>query len=277
MKTTRFFSVLNLIALLVHIFFSYGTQLKLFNTKDVGEISDQYNSLFTPSGATFAIWGLIYFALLLFCIYHIASAWRKDFTHIANRDTNSIGAWFTANNLGAAAWVMAWTSDKIGLSVALIFFQLLCLVVIHARLGLYNPARRAISTVFTQIPLSIYFGWVTIASIANTAIYLKSIDWDGWGYSDSSWTVFMIGVAALLTIIIVFARKNVVYGLVVIWALYGIISKRESINAAIYEEIIKAAWIGIALIAAGCIVRLAMNFGRHQVHKPFPLAPHSLK
>ncbi|MGN6494345.1 MAG: hypothetical protein ACTHLE_20305, partial [Agriterribacter sp.] len=67
------------------------------------------------------------------------------------------------------------------------------------------------------------------------------------------------------------------FGLVVIWALYGIITKRAGIDAAIYEEIIKAAWIGIALVGAVCIVRLAMNFGRHEVHKPFPFAPHSLK
>ncbi|MGN6438848.1 MAG: hypothetical protein ACTHMM_20050 [Agriterribacter sp.] len=277
MRTIRFFSVLNLVALVVHIFFSYGTQLKLFNAKDVGEISDQYNSLFTPAGVTFAIWGLIYFMLLLFCIYRIASAWKKDITHIANRDTLGTGAWFTANNLAAAAWLIAWTNDKTGLSVYLIFFQLICLVVIHVRLGLYNPSRSAVSSIFTQIPLSIYFGWITIACIANTAVYLKSIGWDGWGYPDSVWTVVMIGLAVLLTVIIVLSRRNVSFGLVVIWALYGIISKRQAIDAAIYEEIIKAAWIGIALVGAVCIVRLAMNFGRHEAPKTFPLAPHSLK
>ncbi len=72
MKNVRYFSVLNSLALLVHIFFSYGTQLKLFNSSDVGEVSDRYDSLFTPAGVTFCHMGtdLYRVAALLYLPYH---------------------------------------------------------------------------------------------------------------------------------------------------------------------------------------------------------------
>ena len=278
MKNVRYFSVLNLLALLAHICFSYGTQLKLFNSSDVGEVSARYESLFTPAGFTFSIWGLIYLALLIFCIYHIVAAYRSDLSHTANRDTLKISGSFIANNLAAAAWLVAWTREMIGLSVVLIFFQLLCLIIIHTRLGIHNPARGTASTLFTQIPLSIYLGWISIASIANVSAFLASIPWSGAGISYITWTVIMIVVAVLLTSIMVLARKNVAYGLVVIWALYGIIIKRQSVDAARYDHIIQAAWIGMAVVALLCIVRFSMNLRIHtHRHAAFPLSPHSLK
>lgn len=278
MKNVRYFSVLNLLALLVHIFFSYGTQLKLFNSSDVGEVSDRYDSLFTPAGVTFAIWGLIYIALLLFCIYHIIIAYGKDISHTTNSDTLRIAGAFMANNLAAAAWLVAWTREMIGLSVLLIFFQLICLIIVHARLGIYNPSRSKASTIFTQFPLSIYLGWISIASIANTAAYLIDAGWNGWGISPASWTMIMIGIAVMLTGIMVLSRRNVMYGLVVVWALYGIVIKRQSADAVLYDGIITVAWIGMAAITVACIVRVIMNFKTHaHQHESFPLAPHSLK
>ena len=66
MRKIQALAIFNLLSLLLHISFSYLTQFKLINTLDVGQVSNKYNSIFTPSGITFAIWGVIYAALLLF-------------------------------------------------------------------------------------------------------------------------------------------------------------------------------------------------------------------
>ena len=261
MKKTRTLSVLNLVALTIHILLSYATQFKLVNTKNVGEISNQFTSLFTPAGITFAIWGIIYLSLVVFCIYHIVMAFRHRPGHPANEDLHHIGYWFILNNLAAASWLLVWTHDQIPGSVGLIFLQLLTLIIIHLRSGIHDTSRGFASKVFNQFPLSIYFGWITIAAIANTAIYLTVSNWNGFGlgYSATAWTRIMIGIAVFITLLVVLTRGNVSYGVVVIWALYGIIIKLEAINAVLYSEIIQTTWIGMALVSFTCVIQLFRN------------------
>ncbi|MCW3117198.1 MAG: hypothetical protein JWM28_1280 [Chitinophagaceae bacterium] len=261
MKKTRLLSVLNLLALTVHISFSYATQFKLVNTKDVREVSDQFTSLFTPAAITFAIWGVIYIGLVVFCIYHIIMAFRHLPGHAANEDLNRINYWFILNNLAAAAWLMVWTHEQIAGSTILIFFQLITLIIIHLRTGIHDTSGSIGSKIFTQIPLSIYLGWITIATVANIADYLSISNWNGFGldYSDATWTRIMIFIVVIITLLIVLIRGNVSYGLVILWALYGIILKLEATNAGLYAQIIETAWIGMSLVAFTSVIQLFRN------------------
>lgn len=272
MKKIRTLAILNLLALLAHISLSYLTQFRLINEKDVGQVSDNYDSLFTPAGITFAIWGVIYTALLLFCFYHIRMAYKHPDNHVANETTHRIGAWFILNNIGAALWLVVWTGEMIATSVWLIFFQLITLVIINIRLSIHNPQTSAASKIFTQFPLSIYFGWLTIAAIANTSVFLLASGWNGLGfnYTPIEWTRIMVGVAVFLTVIVVFVRRNVFFGLVVIWALYGIILKRQSINAVMYTELIKTTWVGLGIVAMSCIFQFIWNITSKKNAPLFP-------
>src|SRR6185295_4525405 len=148
MKKIRVVSVLNLLALTIHIVVSYATRFKLINSKDVGEVSNQYFSLFTPAAITFVIWGIIYLALIAFCLYHIIMAFRKIPHHPANDDLHRMGYWFILNNLSAAAWLIVWTHDQIALSVLLIFFQLIALIIIHLRVGIHDTNSSIGSKIF---------------------------------------------------------------------------------------------------------------------------------
>lgn len=272
-------AILNLLALLAHITLSYLTQFRLVNNQAVGQVSDKYDSLFTPAGITFAIWGVIYTALLFFCIYHIRMAYRHPFNHAANDAIHRTGVWFMLNNAGAMAWLIVWTKEMIAASAMLIFFQLITLIVINLRVGIHDPHSSVASKTFTQFPLSIYFGWLTIATIANTSVYLVASGWNGFGfnYTPIEWTRIMIGVAVFLAVVIVFARRNVFFGLVVIWALYGIILKRQSANAAMYNELIKTAWIGLGIVTMSCIFQLIWNITSKKNVPLFPEATSSVK
>jgi len=86
MKPIRTLAVLNFIFFLLNIGASALTQVKAFNNKDVAEVSRLYPSLFTPANFTFSIWGLIYFSLFAFCIYHIVIAFTKTALHPANNN-----------------------------------------------------------------------------------------------------------------------------------------------------------------------------------------------
>ncbi|MCW3977858.1 MAG: tryptophan-rich sensory protein, partial [Candidatus Bathyarchaeota archaeon] len=62
-------------------------------------------------------------------------------------------------------------------------------------------------------------GWITIASIANVAVVLTAVDWDTGGIDLVSWAALMIAVALLIALVVIAKRKDVAYGLVIVWAL----------------------------------------------------------
>jgi hypothetical protein len=279
MKKTQILAMLNLLALALQVTLSYFTQFKLINDQDAGQVSDAYDSVFTPAGTTFAIWGVIYTALLFFCIYHIRMAFKHPDAHPANKNVHRTGVWFILNNIGAAAWLLVWTKGLITASLGLIIFQLIMLIIINLRLNIHDPHSKADSKIFTQFPLSIYFGWLTIATIANISVFLVAAGWDGFGlnYSAIEWTRIMIGVSVFLTTLVVFTRRNVFFGLVIIWALYGIVLKRQSINANTYSSVIETAWIGLAIVAVSCIIQFILNITAKKELPRFPEALTSMK
>ena len=63
---------------------------------------------------------------------------------------------------------------------------------------------------------------ITIASIANVSVTLVSLNWDGFGISHETWATIIVIVALLISILVSITRKDIAYGLVIIWAFVGI-------------------------------------------------------
>ncbi|MBO9571196.1 MAG: tryptophan-rich sensory protein [Chitinophagaceae bacterium] len=262
MARIRRLALLNAITFFIHLIMSWLIQFKAINKKDVGEISDQYPSIFTPSGTTFLIWTVIYLALIAFSVFHLIKAFKEPETNEHNRDISNISSFFIINNIATASWLIFWVNNYIGTSEILILIQLLTLIIIHVRLNIHDSSRSFASKLFTQFPLSIYLGWISIATIANTSVWLTCMEWDRWGVSPINWTITMIALAVFLTLIVINRKKNVFFGLVFIWALYGIITKRTADDAQDYEPIIMVSWIGIAIITLACIFGFIRNLRR---------------
>jgi hypothetical protein len=271
MKRIRLLAVFNFLVFIVLVGVSYATNYKMIGTATVEEVSRKYESLFTPADNTFVIWGVIYTALFAFCVYHLIVVFTKPIAHPANQDVSRLGAWFIVNNLATIGWLFTWTSGQLSAATILIILQLITLMAIHIRLGIHDPNGTVGSKIFTYLPLSIYFGWITIATIANISIYLVATNWDGfgWGYSPVTWTQFVIGLAVLITIVVVLAQRNVFYGLVIIWALWGIKLKLESINPEDYSAIIQTAWIGMGVTGLVCLIQFINNLTRKTRHERF--------
>ena len=265
MKSTRAFAILNVISFLIHLAISYMVQMKMINSKDVGEISNAYTSLFTPAGFTFGIWGIIYTCLGIFCVYHIVMAYKRNLDNDANKDLLSIGPLFIIINIATAGWLVAWTAEQLLLSVFLMLVQLISLLVIHERLHIHNRLRNPSSKLATEFPMSIYFGWISLATIANISSYLVSIGWNGLGISDITWTLIMISISIALGLVLLFTRRNIAFGLVLIWGLYGILTKLSNYQDNKYEVPINLAWAGIALLGIACLVQVIRSFRRPAV------------
>lgn len=212
-----------------------------------GEISAKYPSLFTPSGFTFAIWGLIYTGLLAFVIYQSLPAQR------ANPLLARIGLAFKLNCVGNAAWIFAWHYDQLLLSIVLMVAILVTLIVIYRELRSMPAQSSVIDRLFVQLPFSLYTGWITVATIANVSAAQISWGWDDAGLTSIQWTWLKLAIAGAIGASVVALRRDPVYVLVIAWAAFGIFDKQ----AATPEVAGAAATLSMlaVLLALGTFVR----------------------
>ena len=234
------------------IFINYLSNTGLMNNTTIGEVSDGYRSLFTPAGYTFAIWGIIYLLLFSFAIYQGRSLLVKV------KDDSFVlktGWWFIASCLFNSLWIFAWIYEYTGLSCVFIFLLLISLlkIVMNNRMELDDKPFPIIS--FVWWPFVIYSGWVTVASIANVSTYLLKIDWNGFGLSDTVWTLIMITIAISVNLVVTWKRNMREFALVGAWALVGIGNANKITN----DIVMYFAFASAAVLLISCAIHSYKN------------------
>ncbi|GKV64048.1 MULTISPECIES: TspO/MBR family protein [unclassified Sporosarcina] len=219
------------------------------NGQTTGEISDKYGNLFAPAGFTFAVWSVIYVLLALHVLYQLGLFQKKHRSALLH----PIGIYFCISSVLNAVWILAWHYEQLLLSVLIMLGMLVILIKINKLTHEYGLSRREVF--FVRIPFSVYFGWITIATIANITAYLVSIDWDSFGLAEVTWTIMILLTGAAIGILAILRLKDIAYGLVLIWAYYGIYSKHISISGfhGEYPAIITTILICLALIALSIV------------------------
>jgi hypothetical protein len=97
---------------------------------------------------------------------------------------------------------------------------------------------------FIHLPISVYFGWLTVAVIANVTAFLVTIGVGDLFLGEVVWTVLVIVVAMIITLLVIYQKHDVGYSLVIIWALLGIIIKQYGS----YQTIVLSAGVSAAII-----------------------------
>lgn len=222
------------------------------NNMTTGEISDLYPSLFTPSDYTFSIWGLIYLLLTVFTIYQL-DLLHKNLNTIKPEVYNQVRILFIISTFLNAGWIIAWHYDYIALSLMLIFIILMCVNTICKALSIEDLTKQ--EKLMIRLPFSIYFGWISIATIANTMILLDSIRWKGFGFPESSKIMIVLALVFFIATYRTFKNKDIAYCLTIIWALMGIWVKHISKNE------LNGQYPQIILSTIVCLVLLAVEVG----------------
>ncbi len=252
-KRSSFLRILIVLSFLLMVAVNALAMLLPINGKTTAEISDSYPNLFAPAGITFSVWSVIYVLLAAYAVYQIIFFSK-------NRDADSyltmrkVGVVFVLSSLINTVWIFSWHYEQLLLSVALMLGLLLCLILI--RLFLRKKNLSLAEKILVRLPFSIYFGWITVATIANITTYLVSIDWSGFGLSASLWTVIILIVGTLIAFATVLFAKDPVYGLTVIWAFAGIIIKHMDVNGhdRAYMSVVITACVCIAILLLECVV-----------------------
>ena len=215
----KIYQISNIIALFVTIFINYLSNTGAINNTTIGEVSKGLNSLFTPAGYAFAIWGLIYLMLLAFIVYQGRSLFVKvrDDAFVLK-----IGWWFVISCIANCAWIFAWLYGYTGISCIIIFIQLFSLIniVVNNEMELNDEPISVLA--FLWWPFVVYSGWVTVASIACVSSFLVKVGWDGFGISEVNWTIIMIVIAMLVNLLVIYKRNMREFAIVGAWALAAI-------------------------------------------------------
>jgi benzodiazapine receptor len=241
-KKTILLQSLNIAAFFLTLVVNGLASAVALNGRTTAEVSDLYPALVTPAGYVFAIWGVIYVLLLIFVIFQALPSQReKPFLR-------NISGFFVLSSVLNVLWLFLWHYDQIALSVVPMFALLATLITIYLRLNIGRVNVSWKEKACVHLPFSVYLGWITVASIANVAAALVSVQWDGFGLASDLWSVLVIAVALLITLTVIATRKDVAYGLVLIWALVGITVKQSA-----YPNVAVAAEVSAVVIAVGLV------------------------
>ena len=247
-------SILNLLGFLGMVIVNYLAVALPLNNKTTGELSDQYPNLFVPAGFTFSIWGVIYLLLAIFIVYQLIYALRGNTQNSSFLE--KIGILFSVSSLANLSWVFAWHFELVSLSLFLMLILVGSLMAIYLKLQIGRSDLSKSEKYLVHLPFSVYLGWITIATIANTTALLVDLGWNRFGVSEQFWTIAVIIIGIAISLTILFYRKDIFYCLVVDWALYGILIKRLTTDAVPVPSIITVVILGLTVISVAIIVQI---------------------
>jgi hypothetical protein len=219
----------------------------LINNVDPGTLSDEIPNLFVPSGLTFSIWGLIYIGLAALAVYSSISLFKRkdDESYFIDK----MGIEFIVASIANIAWIFLWHYRLVEISLIAMVILLVSLLIMYLRLKIGKAKVSNAEKWTIHVPISLYLGWITIATVANATAVLVNVGWNRFGLTEVYWTNFMLLIATIITLLMLYLRKDIAYSLVVIWAFIGIILRRiDFASTSPQPEVIATATIGIILI-----------------------------
>ncbi len=233
---------MNLMVLLGVIAVNALANILPINGVTTGEVSAQYDNYFTPAGFTFSIWSLIYLGLLIFTIYQFIS---KSY------NPKSIGYYFVFNGLANMSWILAWHYGYFLMTVLIIMILLGTLIVINIRIQ--N------SSYFVKFPFRTYLGWICVATIANTAVYLEYLEISILGINELYWAMILVITGGAIGLFLLFKKGWFAAAMAIAWGIWGIYRKQIQEGQSETYQIL-CLGVVITIIAASLFTLLQTRF-----------------
>ncbi len=238
-----FRSVSTLLAILAAFVTNIIANIFPFNGLTIGEISNQLfrDVLIIPANYAFAIWGVIYLALISFGIYQVLPAQRH------NPRLRRISYLVVLASLAQIAWVFLFEYLQFGWSVLAMLIILGALILTYQRLEIGRERVPPREKWLVNIPLSIYLAWISVATVVNIASTLYA-----WGWKDPGtavfWTVLMLLVAAAIAAVVTIQRGDTAFNLVFVWAYIAIAVRQSEYVVILSTALGLAIWLILLLL-----------------------------
>lgn len=218
-KTNALYSIINFTSIIAVIIVNGLANSLPINGIQTGEVSRKFETLFTPTGFTFSIWGIIYVGLLFFGFYG-CKFYRKATISIVYKLKQSI---LTANILNIS-WILLWHHILIGPSVMVMLLLLFNLLFINLTIHTFRHKVKNKSQYFwfVRLPYGIYLGWILVATIANISIYLTYIQWSGFGLLPQFWLAVVLITGCAISLFMFLKYRIIGLSIAVIWGYFGV-------------------------------------------------------
>ena len=229
MSVTRSFPILaplTGIAIALAFVVNVLSNLAPLNGQSVGELSNTLfrDILITPANYAFAIWGLIYIALFSLAIFQLRYPLRNNAGLVPVRWGLIIAS------LCQCAWIYLFLARLFVGSLLAMVGIWIALLVAYLALSNTKAYSRKIDWWCLQAPVSLYFGWISVATIVNVAIALSSLGWTGGGISPQLWTQLLMAIATIIGGIVLLRYQDLVFAGVVMWALVAIALRHSAVS-----------------------------------------------
>ncbi len=190
---------------------------------------------------------MIFIATITFAVYQALPSQRE------NPRFRRIGYWYALGNLLCAAWDLVFPRNLIALSEVIIIVSVIALVLAYVRAGVALVSVSRVERWLADVPLGIYAAWVTFATVVNTAVFLRSIGWNGFGIAPTVWAGIILIIAAFVVSAVSVVRHDVAYAAVGTWALLGVVVatvQKNVTSVAIVAGVLATVTLLVAVFVA---------------------------
>ncbi|MEV0646213.1 hypothetical protein AB0I28_13210 [Phytomonospora sp. NPDC050363] len=210
----------------------------------VGEVANAHPQPLLPGGGAFMIWNVIYLAVLALAGWQLLPGRRSRAAH------RRTGWWLAAAGVLNAAWIIVFSRSWIALSEVVIVVLLLVLVMAWRALASTGPAESRLDRLLLYGTVSIYTGWVAVASVVGALTTIADLR-DTVPGDGLAWAALIV-TAALIALGLAFGRGVLGFALAVVWALGWIAAATEG---SLMIAVIVLAGLTVVAVAAGSVRR----------------------
>ncbi|MFB9860122.1 tryptophan-rich sensory protein [Salinicoccus siamensis] len=192
------------------LFFNY------LSATNVSAVANDNQTIIQPAGYAFSIWGVIYILMLIWLIrLFFEKSWEDSVVR-------KLKFWPIANFLLNGLWIVVFTQQLLIASVLVIGAVLFTLARMHVLLTEKGYHW------FDRLPISVYYSWVTIATVVNIFTLIVSSDIGTlFGMGELPWTIIILVAATLIITAIALRFKDWLYPLIALWPFFAIYTKND--------------------------------------------------
>jgi hypothetical protein len=227
-----------LLAVLANVAFNYAYSKLPFGLADMKTASDRYPNLFTPAPYAFSIWGAIYLSWIVWAVAGLLPSRRTVALH------DRTAALLILLNILGTVWILEFVLGNLPAAQIIIAVMLVTAIVGFRR------ALEGARSYWSILPFSLFFGWITVANLANLAAWMTQMN----VWTDVPWAQAFLAVAVLAGAVVGFLYREPVHPLVAAWASLAIGVKSLGVDARVATAAFAAA--GVSAVVA------AINAGR---------------
>lgn len=221
------------------------------------EVSDRYPNLFVPAPLAFSIWGVIYILVIAYTLYQFG-LFRKKGEAVNAALLTKTGIFFAISSMFNLSWVLAWHYGRLVLSFVILALFLFTMIQLRLSIRAQEPLTLK-EKWLVRLPFSVYFGWITVATIAGAVALLVGTGFSGLGLSEPVWAMIILFTGALIGIATALSFRDFAYLLVFVWAYVNILMNHLSASgfAGKFPGVIAVLAFSLAVFAAVIVALIA--------------------